>query len=67
MPSKYGKQGDEIMIFLDKVEAFLIKSFLVLAGCVLVFQVLAKKPVLADLLILLHRLEGAVYQYSGIQ
>jgi len=56
-----------MFIYLDKVETFLIKLFLVLASFILIFQVLAKNPVFSDLLILLNRLEGAVYQYSGIQ
>ena len=50
---------------LDKIEAILIKSFLLLAALALIFQLVARHPRWADMLVLLNRLEGAVYN-SGL-
>ena len=51
---------------LDKIEAFLIKTFLVLALLVLIVQILLNHPLWSDVLVLLNRLEGAVYEFSGL-
>ena len=50
---------------LDKIEAILIKTFLLLAALALIFQLVARYPRWADVLVLLNRLEGAVYN-SGL-
>lgn len=53
--------------WLDKIEVFLVKSFLVLLVCLLVCQYIIGQPRWADALILLNRLEGVVYTYGGLQ
>ena len=49
---------------LDKIEAFLIKGFLILAALSILFQLVSSRPVWADILILLNRLEGPVYHFG---
>lgn len=51
---------------LDKIEGILVKTFLILAVSVLVFQFLIKYPSWSNLLVLLNRLEGAVYDFPGL-
>ncbi|MDD3073113.1 MAG: hypothetical protein PHS56_01600 [Eubacteriales bacterium] len=52
---------------LDKIETLLIKVFLILFGFLILFQLMANNPGWSDILVLLNRLEGAVYKYSGLQ
>jgi hypothetical protein len=54
------------MTILDKIECFLIKIFLLLAILLVIFQLLGKLSPWSDVVILLNRLEGAVYNYSGL-
>jgi hypothetical protein len=54
------------MLLLDKIETLLIKIFLLLTGLLILFQLLVNHPSWSDLLVLLNRLEGAVYKYSGL-
>lgn len=51
---------------LDKIETLLIKIFLFLAGFLILFQLLLNHPSWSNILVLLNRLEGVVYNYSGL-
>lgn len=47
--------------WLDKIEIILIKAFLVLAVGIIICQCIALHPDLADVFILINRLEGITY------
>lgn len=51
--------------WLDKIEVFLIKAFLVLTLVLVICQFIALHPALADIFVLINRLEGVIY--GGMQ
>jgi len=53
--------------WLDKIEIFLVKCFLILAVAVVLCQLIIRHPSMSEVVVLLDRLEGVVYTYGGIQ
>lgn len=51
--------------WLDKIEIFLIKVFLVLVASLVIVQVIIRDPRWSQVLVLIDRLEGLVYTYGG--
>lgn len=51
--------------WLDKIEIILIKAFIVLALGIIISQCIALHPALADIFVLINRLEGV--SYRGLQ
>lgn len=57
--------GERMFAWLDKIEIFLVKAFVVLALALVISQFIALHPVLADIFVLINRLEGVTY--GGLQ
>lgn len=49
----------------DKIEAMLIKVFLILLGLSVFWQLLTVSPKCAESLVLLNRLEGDLYKFGN--
>ena len=51
---------------LNRIEEILIKVFLLLAATLVLSQYIIRHPRWAEVLVLINRLEGAVYHYGGL-